>query len=115
MEFLSYFFVLCIEFLICGILAFSFESFYRESAFSNFYLIVFVNIYLLYIVLLLFFNSSNYSSDVLSITHFIHNEKIMDCFSDKNKSYLLVSLLFDFLGTVIMNLITYLIFNFLVK
>ena len=114
-EFLSYFFVLNIEFLICGIIAFSFVSFYKESALSNFYLIVFINVYLIYIVLLLFFNSSNYSSDVLSITHFIRNEKIMDCFSDKNKSYLLVSLLFDFLGTVIMNLITYLIFNFLVK
>ena len=114
-EFLSYFFVLNIEFLICGIIAFSFVSFYKKSALSNFYLIVFINVYLIYIVLLLFFNSSNYSSDVLSITHFIHNEKIMDCFSDKNKSYLLVSLLFDFFGTVIMNLITYLIFNFLVK
>ena len=115
MDFLSYYFVLNIEFLICEILSFSFISFYRESFFSNYYLIVLINIYLIYIMLLLFFASSNYSIDILSITHFVRNEKIMDCFSDKNRSYLLLSLLFDFFGTIIMNLVTYLIFNYLIK
>ena len=115
MEFLSYFFVLTIEFLICGILSFSFISFYKESALSNIYLIIFINIYLIYLALLIFLNSSNYSKDVLNITKFIYNERIMDCFSDKNKSYLLVSILFDFFGTVLFNLITFLIFNCFIK
>ena len=114
-EFLSYFFALCIEFLICGILSFSFISFYKETALNNFYLIVFIMVYLIYLLLLLFINSSNYSRDIMSITNFIHNESIMDCFSDRNRLFLLISLLFDFLGTVLMNMITFVIFNCLIN
>ena len=79
-EFLSYFFVLCTEFLICGILSFNFISFYKESAFNNFYLIFFILVFFLNILFLLFTNSSNYSRDLFSITKFIYNEKIMDSF-----------------------------------
>ena len=114
-EFLSYFFVLCTEFLICGILSFNFISFYKESAFNNFYLIFFILVFFLNILFLLFTNSSNYSRDLFSITKFIYNEKIMDSFSDRNRAFLLVALLFDFFGTVLMNMITYVIFNCLIN
>ena len=115
MEFLSFFFVLCIEFLICGILSFNFISFYKESALSNFFLVIIIDIFLVYMILLIFLNSSNYSTDILSITKFIHNENIMDCYTDKNKLYLFFSIIFDFIGTIFFNFVTYLIFSIFIK
>ena len=115
LEFLSYFFVLMSELLICGILSFNFISFFRESVFSNFYLIIAIEIYLIYLVLLTFLTSSNFSNDILNITHFLKLEKIIDCFTDKNRLYLFVSILFDFFGTLIFNWVTYQIFNLIIN
>ena len=111
LEFQSYFFVLCIEYLICGILCLSFISFFRESVFSNFYLIIFSIIFLIYIGFLIFLNSSNYAFDILSITNFIHNENLIDSFTDNIRTYLLITLILDFFGTFGINFLTYTIFN----
>ena len=115
MEFLSYYFVLSIEFLICGIFCLSFAAFFRESVLNNYYLIVLMAIYLVYIELLSFLNSSNYSVDLLSITNFMHNENLMDCFTDNNRIYLTISLVLDFGGTLILNFLTFLIFRIFIK
>ena len=70
LEFLSYYFVLSIEFIVSGIISLNFASLFKESMFNNSYFIILINIFLAYILLLIFFNSSNYSNDVLSITIF---------------------------------------------
>ena len=114
-EFQSFIFVLVIEFLISGILSFNFISFYRESIITNFYLIVTIYIYLIYMGFLIFFNSSNYSINIFSLTDFTSNEKSFDSFSDKNRLYLLISMLFDFFGTIISNWITSIIFQRYIK
>ena len=115
LEFLSYFYVLIMEFLICGILSFSFLSFYKESALSNYYLVAIINIYLIYICFILFLNSSNYSLDIFPYTHFLKNENKMDCYTDKNRLYLFLSLLFDFIGTLLFNSITFIIFKLVLR
>ena len=68
-------------------------------------------IYLVYIELLTFLNSSNYSVDLLSITNFMHNENLMDCFTDNNRIYLTISLVLDFGGTLILNFLTLFFLN----
>ena len=108
-EFLSYYFVLSIEFMLCGILGLNFISFFKGSIFNNYYLIVFIIIYLIYLALLIFLNSSNYSLDILSITNFEHTENFVYSFTDNNRIYLLISLILDFCGTLIINYITFLI------
>ena len=115
LEFLSYYFVLSIEFLICGIVCLNFSSFFRSSVFTNYYLISILALYLIYMEILVFLNSSNYSSDILSITNFTFNDNFMDCFTDNNRLYLLISLAFDFFGTLIINFITFLIFRIFIK
>ena len=110
-EFNSYLFVLIIEFLIGGILSFNFVSFYRESVLTNYYLIITIDIFLIYLILLVFLNSSNYSMDILSITKFNRDENIMDCFSDRNRIVLLIAILFDFFGTLFANWLTFIIFR----
>ena len=110
-EFNSYLFVLIIEFLIGGILSFNFVSFYRESVLTNYYLIITIDIFLIYLILLVFLNSSNYSMDILSITKFNRDENIMDCFSDRNRIVLLIAILFDFFGTLFVNWLTFIIFR----
>ena len=92
-------------------MSFNFMSFYRESALTNYSLIIFIDLYFLYVIFLVFLNSSNFSLDILSITKFIHNEHVMDCFSDKNQLYLLGVLVFDLVGTFLFNFITMLIFQ----
>ena len=114
-EFQNYIFVMLVEFLICGILSFNFMAFYKESAFYNHYLLVFINIYLIYITLLIFLNSSNFSVDLLSITAFQNNENIVDCYTDKNRYYLFLTVLFDFCGTVFTNWVTLVVFSKIMK
>ena len=114
-EFLSYFFVICSELLICGILSLNFLSFYRESILSNYYFIIFLDFFLLYIIFLIFLSSSNFSMDILSITHFIRNEEVMDCYTDKIKLYLLLSIISDFIGTILFNWIVMKIFSIFIK
>ena len=114
-EFQNYAFALVIEFLICGILSINFISFYRESIISNFYLIIVIVIYLFYLITLILLTSSNYNLDLLSITNFMKTENLMDAFTDKNRLYLLISLLFDFFGTLLTNWLTLIIFNIFMK
>ena len=63
----------------------------------------------------MFLNSSNYSYDLLSITKFLYNENIIDCYTDKNRLFLFISIIFDFIGTVLFNFATYLIFSIFIK
>ena len=115
LDFVSYFFVLSFEFLICGILNLNLSSFNTESGCSNKYLIFFINIYLIYMIILVCLNSSNYSNDIFSITNFVSNEKIMDSFADNDKLYLLLALIIDVFFTFLFNRITYLIFHKFLK
>ena len=53
--------------------------------------------------------------DILSITHFIRNEEVMDCYTDKIKLYLLLSIISDFIGTILFNWIVMKIFSIFIK
>ena len=45
----------------------------------------------------------------------MHNENLMDCFTDNNRIYLTISLVLDFGGTLILNFLTFLIFRIFIK
>ena len=92
---ISYFFVLSIENIINLVLNFNFASFYKENPFENLLLISLTLIFLAYIVIQIFLCSSNMSYDILNISFFAKDEKLMDTFSDMNKLYLLLAILID--------------------
>ena len=61
--FISYYFILCLEFIICIIYSFKFISFYTMSPFSNFFLVFFTLLLVLYMIILINLNSSNFKND----------------------------------------------------
>ena len=115
LEFLSYFFVIIIEFMICVIINLNLSSFFRDNFLSNYYLLIGSVIYFIYIVVLTLLSSSNYSSDIFSITHFVTTERIIDCYNDKNRLFLLISIIVDFVGNIIICSISRLIFSKFIK
>lgn len=112
---LSNYFVLSFEFLICCIVSINLMPFNRESVISNYYFMFCLFIYLIYLAFLLFLNSSNFSFDILSITKFLSNEIIMDCFEDNFRLKLVGCMVYDFFLTLFINWITSIIVNLVIK
>ena len=110
-EYISQFFVLCIEFVINSIFIFNHISFYREPPFSNLILAFTSLVILIYVILLICFNSSNFHTDFLGLTNFAFSENLMDTFSDQNRMWLTIILCFDFAGSFLFCSILYIIFN----
>ena len=109
--FINYFFVLCIEFIICIIFALNDISIYRKSPFSNAFLRIFTIFVILYMIILISLNSSNFHYDFLRITSFEFSELLNDSFSDNNRIYLLIACLFDFIISILYSKLIYLIFD----
>ncbi len=109
--FCTYYFLLTIEHLISTILFFNCISFYKRSPFTNFYFILFLLILVLYYIILLTLNSSNFKLDFIKITVFEFSDILIDSFSDKNRIFVLISCLFDFVGSLIYLGIVNFIFN----
>jgi magnesium-transporting ATPase (P-type) len=99
--FCTYYFLLIIEHLISAILFFNCISFYKRSPFTNFYFALFLLFLVLYYIILITLNSSNFKFDFIKITVFEYSGILLDSFSDKNRFYVLVSCLFDFVGSLI--------------
>jgi magnesium-transporting ATPase (P-type) len=110
-EYTSFFFILCVEFVINSIFIFNHISFYREAPFSNLLLVVSSLVIFIYVILLICFNSSNYHSDFLGLSKFAFSEYLMDTYTDQNRMWLTVILCFDFSGSFLFCSILYLIFN----
>ena len=66
-------------------------------------------------VLLLFLESSNISCDVLSITTFAYNEKLVDSFTDLNKKRAMIVVIFDLVSTILITLILKTIFRKIIR
>ena len=113
--FVSYYFILCIEFIISIIYSYKFISFYTVSPFTNFFLILFTLLILLYMIILITLNSSNYKCDFLNMTFFEFSKVLMDSFSDKNRHILLLSCTFDLFASIISSTIIYYIFDQIAK
>ena len=109
--FCTYYFLLVIEHLICAILFFNCVSFYKRSPFMNFYFTLFLLILVLYYIILVTLNSSNFKCDFINITVFEFSDILLDSFSDKNRLFCLASCLFDFVGSQIYYGIIYFIFS----
>ena len=114
-EYICFLFILCVEFIINCIFIFNHISFYREPPFSNITLVVSSLVILIYVILLLCFNSSNFKSDFLGLTNFAYSENLMDTYSDQNRMYLTIIICFDFAGSFLFCSIFYIIFNCFTK
>ena len=110
-EYICFLFILCVEFIINCIFIFNHISFYREPPFSNITLVVSSLVILIYVILLLCFNSSNFKSDFIGVTNFAYSENLMDTYSDQNRMWLTIILCLDFAGSFLFCSILYIIFN----
>ena len=114
-EYINFVFLLCVEFIITSIFAFNNVSFYRKSPFSNIVLVIISLLILLYIILLICLNSSNYNSDVINLTKYSYSDNLIDSISDRNGLLLLLIICFDFIATFLFSTIIYNIFNRYIK
>ena len=113
--FVSYYFVLSIEFIICVIYSFKSISFYTISPFTNILLLFSTLLILLYMIILITLNSSNFKYDFLDMTIFEYSKVLMDSFSDKNRHCLLYACEIDFTFSIILSTIVYYIFDKIAK
>ena len=114
-EFISFYFILCNEYILTVIAVFNFGSFYKENPFENKILVCLALVFIAYIIALTFFCSSNMSYDILNITYFLHNEKLIDSITDHNKLSLIIWILIDILATSLLCSITKFIFKIYLK
>ena len=113
--YVSYYFILNIEFMICIIFSFNYISFFRKSPFSNFFLKLLTLLIVLYIIILITLNSSNLRYDFFNITIFEFSKNLTDTFADKNRIWLILLSLFDFISSIFFSTIIYYIFDKIAK
>ena len=109
-EYINFVFILCVEFIINSIFAFNNVSFYRKSPFSNVILVILSLLDLLYIILLICLNSSNFNSDIINLTKYSYSDNLIDSYSDRNGLLLLFIMIFDFICSFLFSTIIYYIF-----
>ena len=113
--FVTYYFIMCIEFLICIVYSLNWIPFYRKSPFTNVFLLIFLLLLFIYIIILVSLNSSNFNYDFFNITYFEFSNILIDSYADKNRILLLASCLFDFIGSFLYSILIYFIFNGIAK
>ena len=113
--FCTFYFLLCMELIFSSIFVFNYNSFNRRSLFENYYYLIFILIFFLYLSILLTLNSSNYNTDFFQITLFEYSDDLLDSFSDRNKFVTFYVYLFDFSLSFIYSRIIYYIFDILAK
>ena len=113
--FVSYYFILCIEYIICIVFSFNYISFFRKSPFSNFFLKFITFIIVTYILILVTLNSSNLRYDFFNITTFEFSNNLMDSFADKNRIWLILLCIFDFICSILFSNLVYFIFDKIAK
>jgi magnesium-transporting ATPase (P-type) len=113
--FCTFYFLLCMEFIFSSIFVFNYNSFNRRNLFENYYYLIFILIFFLYLSILLTLNSSNYKTDIFHITLFEYSDDLLDSFSDRNKFVTFYVYLFDFSLSFFYSRIIYYIFDILSK
>ena len=113
--YVTYYFILNIEFIICIVFSFNYISFFRKSPFSNLFLKFFALLMVLYILILITLNSSNFRYDFFDITVFEFSPKLIDSFGDKNRIWLILLSFFDFISSILFSTLIYYIFDKIAK
>ena len=109
--FCSYYFIFCIEQLFSTIFIFNLIFFYRKNPFTNIFFIIFNLIQMIYFVILLTLNNSNFKYDIFNITYFEFIEDIIDSFDDNNKMNCVKYLIIDFVCSLVYSRFIYFIFS----
>ena len=113
--FCSYYFILCVEQLFSIFYIFNYISFYRKHPLNNLFFILFNLVIILYLVILMTLNSSNFKYDFFKITYFEFNENLMDSFDDNNRLKCFRICFYDFFSCYFYTKIVYCIFDKLAK
>ena len=113
--FCSYYFIFCIEQLLSIIFLFNLITFYRKNAFTNVFFVFYSLCQLIYLIILLTLNSSNFKFDLFKITNFEFLENLIDSFDDRNRMTCAGILAIDFFSSLLFSRITYLIFDRIAK
>ena len=109
--FCTFYFILCLELIFSSIFVFNSNSFNRKNFFDNNVYIFYIFIFFIYVFSLITLNSSNFSLDLFNITHFEHNEELIDSSSDKNKLLVFNVFLIDFGVSFVYSRMIYYIFE----
>ena len=109
----TYYFILCIEQLFSTIFVLNLITFYRKDCIRNKFFIFINLVLLIYFVILISLNSSNYRWDIFNISVFEFFENIIDSFDDHNRILCFRVCLFDFGASIIYSRSIYFLFDFL--
>ena len=113
--FCSYYFVLCVEQLFSIFYVFNYISFYRKHPLNNAFFVIFNLLLIIYFIILISLNSSNFKFDFFSITNFEFNENIIDSYDDNNRLICFWICFTDFGVCFLYTKIIYFIFDTLAK
>ena len=113
--FCTYYFILCVEQLFSIFYIFNYISFYRKHPLNNLFFVIFNLILMIYLVILVTLNSSNYKIDFFKITSFEFNEHFVDTFDDNNKLKCFLVCVYDSCFCFIYTNVVYYIFDNLAK
>ena len=108
--FCTFYFSLCLELLFSSVFIFNYNSFYRKFFWENRFFLFFTLIFLLYLIILLALNSSNFRLDLFNITYFEYLIKFLDTYSDRNKMLSFHIYILDFGFSYLYSRIIYYIF-----
>ena len=108
--FCTYYFILCIELILSISFSFNFISLSRKHSFSKSMFITFVLLLVIYFIILISLNSSNFKTDFFKITFFEYQEYLIDSFDDRNRMHLILVCIVDFLISFFYSRIFYYIF-----
>ena len=109
--FCSYYFIFCIEQLFSTVFLFNLIFFYRKNPFENTLFIIFNLLQLIYCVILITLNNSNFKWYFFNLTYFEFLEDLIDSFDDNNKINCIKYLTIDFFSSLIYSRIIYFIFD----
>ena len=113
--FCTYYFILCVEQLFSIFYVFNYISFYRKHPLKNTFFLIFNLLLIIYFVILITLNSSNYQMDFFHITIFEFNENSLDSFDDTNRLKCLGVCAIDFCCCFFFTKIIYYIFDLLAQ
>ena len=109
----TYYFILCIEQLFSTIFVLNCISFYRKDCVRNKFFVVINLLLLIYFIILISLNSSNYRCDIFNLTIFEFFEKLIDSHDEHNRIMCFRICIFDFSLTIIYSRGIYFLFDFL--
>ena len=111
----TFYFIFCIEQLFSTIFVLNLICFYRKAWGFNTYFIIISLIILLYFVIVLTLNNSNYNIDIFNILYFEFFENLVDAYDENNKIECFYICLIDFVANTLYSKVIYIVFDYLSK